>query len=111
MTEPRKPQDHKAKAVPDKKPDGWELLKPFADVPVWDQTDLIAIVQPLMASERKEGEEVDMASFDLRLIGELAKRLKDFAVDEDAYVRFVSGPGALERAMNLGMAYVELLGE
>lgn len=112
---PKQPQDHlppKAAATDPPKPAGWELLKPFDQVPVWEQTDLIALVQPLIPDSTDEAEvELDLKSIDLSIIGELAKRLQDYAVDKDAYIRFVSGPGALDRAIDLGMAYAIQLGE
>lgn len=114
----RKPQDHlppKNEPVEQPKPDGWDLLKPFDQVPVWEQTDLIAIVQPLMPDVDPDGGvseiEIDLKTIDLTIVGQLAKRLQDFAVAPDAYRDFVSGPGALERAIELGLAYAIQLGE
>ena len=117
---PRTPQDRKPKATPPSPaahPEGWDLLKPFDQVPVWDQTELLEIVKPLMSDAETVDETDDagqrqrMMTFDTRLVGTLAKRLVDFAVDKDAYLAFVSGPGALERAIRLGVAYVDLMGE
>jgi hypothetical protein len=119
MTEPRKPQDRKPKAPasasePDH-PDGWDLLRPFSEVPVWDQTELLEIVKPMMADARAEGSAEDQAmSFDTRIVGQVARMLGErFVVTgrESEYLTFVSGDGALERAVNLGIAYAAQLGE
>lgn len=99
-------------------PAGWDLLKPFDEVPVWDQAELIATVQPILGQLRDaqgdvEGDwvDLDIAKFDVTVIGRLAKQLTAYAVDEDAYLKFVSGPGALKRAVELGVAYAQQLGE
>jgi hypothetical protein len=114
-TTPKKPQDHLPKGGdPDEKPAGWELLKPFDQVPVWDQTELIEIVKPILKDGQDEGSDekgIDIQNFDVRIVGELAKKLQDFALDRDAFLAFVSGPGALERAISLGVAYSMQLGE
>lgn len=111
----KQPQDHQPKSdSEDAKPAGWELLKPFDQVPVWDQTELIAIVQPLLASQEANDEgkvDFDLATFDVRVVGHLAQKLQEYATDPDAYLQFVSGPGALVRAMELGIAYATQLGE
>jgi hypothetical protein len=111
MTEPRKPADHKAKAEPAAKPEGWDLLLSFDRVPVWDQAELLEIVKPLMASSEEDAEGLDLMSFDVRIVGQLARKLSDLAVDKGAYTAFVSGPDALERAVNLGIAYAAQLGK
>ena len=118
-TAPRKPQDRKQKTVagPAEHPEGWDLLKPFDQVPVWDQTELLEIVKPLMGDaepgteEDGKGQSIDLMTFDTRIVGVLARKLADMAVDRDVYLAFVSGPGALVRAVNLGVAYAGQLGE
>lgn len=114
------PQDHQPKGTPEEKPDGWELLKPFDEVPAWDQADLIAIVQPLMNQRSNTGGEsdgddtglsLDLKSFDFRIVGLLTKKLCDFAVDEDALITFMSGKDAIARSLELAMWYVGQLGE
>lgn len=116
MTAPKKPQDHlpaKTADAEEPKPEGWDLMKPFDQVPVWDQVDLIEIVKPLIPNDAKDGErvEIDLQNVDLRIIGELAKRLQDFALDRESYLTFMSGPDALNHAVTLGIAYAMQLGE
>lgn len=108
-TAPKAPQDRKPKALKADvtKTPGWELMKPFSDIPVWDQTPLISLVYSATSeSDREDGE-----TFSVAIVGEIAKALLAFAVDPDEYTKFVSGPGALERAMTLAMAWVGQMGE
>jgi hypothetical protein len=113
-TPPKAPQDRKPKAAPVEEPlspeevPGWELMKPMSEIPVWEQTPLIAILQSAFEDTKEEGE---AQSFDINLIGELAKEMSAHAVDAEAYRKFVSGAGAMERAMNLAMAWVGQMGE
>ena len=117
MTEPKAPQDRKppkVKAEPEH-PEGWDLLKPFSEVPVWDQAELLEIVKPL-AADAQEGEgaspEQRAQSFDARLVGDLAKWLLDRAASDRAGLeRLFMGRGALQRAIVLGVAYADELGE
>lgn len=112
MSEPRKPQDRQSKQAADVKPDGWDLLLPFDRVPVWDQAELLEIVKPLMSDAQDESKDgLDLMSFDVTIIGQLARKLADLAVDRNEYTAFVSGPDALERAVNLGIAYAAQLGK
>lgn len=106
------PADRKPKAVeveeitnPEDVP-GWNLLKPMSEIPVWEQTPLIALMQDAFESSEQDG-----SSFSIDLVGQLAKALAVHALDEAEYTKFVSGPGALERAMNLAMAWVGQMGE
>jgi len=113
-TPPKAPQDRKPKAAPVEEPlspeevPGWDLMKPMSEIPVWDQTPLIAVLQSAFDDTEEEGE---TRSFDINLIGELAKAMSVHAIDEAAYLKFVSGAGAMERAMNLAMAWVGQMGE
>lgn len=111
MTERKTPQDRQPKQAADVKPDGWDLLLPFDKVPVWDQAELLEIVKPLMASSEEDEKSLDLMTFDVRIVGDLAKKLADLAVDRGEYTSFVSGPDALERAVNLGIAYAAQLGK
>lgn len=130
---PKKPSDRKAKGEPEVaslRPEdtpGWELLKPIADIPIWDQMPLISLLRTatedseelskeeyakLSVEERKEyNEKQEHRSFDIQILGDLALKLRDFAVDEDAYTKFCSGPRAMERSLNLAMAWVGQMGE
>lgn len=112
-TTPKAPQDRKKKAaelvVDVTKTPGWDLMVPMEHIPVWDQTTLIAMLQDAV-DHGEEGED-GSTSFDISVIGTIAKALQEYAVDRDAYLKFVSGPGALERAMTLAMAWVGQMGE
>lgn len=110
-TTPRKPQDRKPKAVvvDITKTPGWDLLTPMSDIPVWDQTPLIDLVRGAMKGEQQEAN--GEVSFEMSAVGEIAKALLPFAVDQAEYTKFVSGPGALEKAMTLAMAWVGQMGE
>lgn len=128
---PKKPSDRKPKvaATPQETP-GWHLMKPMDEIPVWDQMPLIAMLHDalddseidemsteefanLTPEERKE--KIDAAgesrNFDIRILGQLAFELKKFARDEEEYIKFCSGSGALERSLNLAMAWVGQMGE
>lgn len=129
------PKDRKPKVVeepkllPEETP-GWDLMQDMANIPVWDQTPLINLLQSAFedADGGKTDEEIDAMtkeewelyqakasakekSFDVNIIGELAKGIMPYAKDEAAYIKFVSGPGAMERAMTLAMAWVGQMGE
>lgn len=112
MTAPKQPQDRLAKAVqPDAKPEGWELLKPFSEVPAWDQADLIEAFKPLMAAG-EGGNNTSLLNLDMRAVGTVARLVHErFAVDPAALQAFTSGPGGLERMLQLASAYLEQLGE
>jgi hypothetical protein len=137
MPTPKKPADRKPKTVekpkmnPEEVP-GWDLMKPMEQIPVWEQTELVAILQEAM----EDGEDVEPPkpleemtpnerlaydeevkkkgqekTFDVRIIGKLAKQLTEYAIDRDEYIKFVSGSGAMQRSMNLAMAWVGQMGE
>jgi hypothetical protein len=138
-TAPKKPQDRKPKAedIPAfdiTETPGWDLLKPLEEVPVWDQTDLLAILQDIYSESEKENEarlkEINKGleaegrkplkklpeneksqDFDIRLIGTLAKAIQPYAKDDAAFLKFVSGAGAMERSAELAMAWVGQMGE
>lgn len=129
---PKKPSDRKAKGE-DKvvtrveETPGWNLLKSFEEIPVWDQMPLIALLDEATSDEtrnlskeeyaaltpkqRKEMDEGKRASVDITVLGDLTKKLKDFAIDEDEYTKFCSGSGAMQRSLNLAMAWVGQMGE
>ena len=132
-TTPKAPSDRKPKAATKpattlvEETPGWELLKSFEEIPVWDQMPLIALLDAatsdetrnltkaeyaaLTPEERKEMEEGKRASVDITILGDLTKKLKDFAVDEEEYTKFCSGSGAMQRSLNLAMAWVGQMGE
>lgn len=130
---PKKPTDRQEKggsllfsARPEDTP-GWELMRPFEEIPVWEQMPLISMFHKAMGESsgmsdeefanlsveereriKKEGEERD---FDVTILGELAFMLRKFAKDEEEYTKFCSGGGALTRTLNLCMAWVGQMGE
>lgn len=135
---PKAPQDHQPKAEPKARPEdtpGWNLMKPMSDIPVWDQIPLIQQLSVLQdesdeaslkdkeRAKKAAGDSWDeeaydeaehatsMRSFDLSLIGDMIKKLRECAVDADAFTKFVSGAGAMDRAMNLAFAWVGQMGE
>lgn len=120
MTTSRKtPQDRKPKlaaveATPIVRPEdteGFELLKSIDEVPVWDQTPLLSLVNQLMG-DAKPGEEVQLdENIAILLMGDIAKAMLPWAVDQKAFTKFCSGKGAIERVMNLAMAWTATLGE
>lgn len=127
---PKKPMDRlpKGEAVRIEDTPGWDLLISFSEVPVWDQMPLIQMLSKateeskeisneeyakMTPEERKAYQEdpSNVRSFDMNVIGDLTKKLRDFAVDEDAYTKFCSGSGAMQRSMDLAMAWVGQMGE
>lgn len=129
---PKKPVDRKVKGEdkvatrPEETP-GWELLRSFEEIPVWDQMPLISLLEEatsdetvklskeeyaaLTPEERKEMDEGKRRSIDLMTLGNLVLQLKTYAIDEEAYTKFCSGSGALQRSINLAMAWVGQMGE
>lgn len=130
----KKPTDRKPKGAakakaatrPEETP-GWELLRPFSEVPVWEQMPLVQLLDNVISDstrelskaeyaalspeERKALKEGKSQSVDLNMFGQLAKALIEFAVDKEAYTKFCSGSGAMERSMTLAMAWVGQMGE
>lgn len=89
---------------------GWHLLKDISEVPVWDQTDLLNLMQEAAATE-EESKEAGVKTYDVSIIGKLAKALLQFAHDPEEYTKFVSGSKGLQNAMTLAMAWVGQMGE
>jgi hypothetical protein len=117
MPEPKQPQDRMPKAVKTEEPiklspeetPGWELMKDFNEIPVWEQTPLLSLLQSAIGDSEDEAE--NLKSFDVNIIGTMAQAMIPYAKDADAFTKFVSGSGAMERAMNLAMAWVGQMGE
>jgi hypothetical protein len=133
---PKAPADRLPKAEemvvrPEETP-GWELMKDLNDIPVWEQTPLVSMLQNVLTDgedEKLSDEEIDamtdeefeaydkqrklnrVKTFDVNIIGQFAKALIPYAKDEAAFTKFVSGPAAMEKAMNLAMAWVGQMGE
>lgn len=116
-TAPKKPQDRQPKAEPVVKPEdtpGFDLLRPFDEIPVWEQTPLIALLAELYDKfgddARAEGESLAIND-QLEVVGRLAKLLLEYAVDPIEFTKFASGRNALDRVTNLAMAWIGDLGE
>jgi hypothetical protein len=111
---PKAPQDRKPKKQKAERPEdvpGFDMLRPMSDVPIWDQTPLLGLVAQLTDSAGKDGK-IDMDEKDaIPLLGMIAKAMLPFAKDEDAFTKFCSGKDALQRVMDLAMAWVAALGE
>jgi hypothetical protein len=99
--------------------EGAELLKPLSKVPVWDQLDLQGYLLEALGDARSVGdiEDIDASSIDPKLLpklGGVVKHVADhFTADgkHEEFVQFVSGPKAMDRALDLVMAYVGEMGE
>lgn len=111
---PKAPQDRKPKKQKDIRPEdvpGFNLLRPMSDVPIWDQTPLLSLVAQLHGQAGDDGKvELEEAEV-LPLLGQIAKSMLPFAVDEKAFTKFCSGKDALQKVMDLSNAWVAALGE
>lgn len=110
----RQPMDHQPKggaAVPDAVP-GVELLKPLDAIPVWDQADFIQTVTAAFGDiDEDQVAEGNVRDFDISAIGHVARKMLLMADDPDKFEAFLSGPGALQRTMTLGVWLANRLGE
>lgn len=115
-TKAKAPQDRKPKKEKTVRPEdvpGFKLLKPFADVPVWDQTPLLKLIYRLQG-DAQEGDEVsvDMDNDEMiDLVGALGRAMVPIAINEEEYIKFASGPDAAQKVMELSMAWASALGE
>lgn len=113
-TSKKTPQDRKPKAEKIIRPQdtpGFNLLKSIDEVPVWDQAPLLALVNELMG-DGEPGEEREMdENLALRLMGEIAKAMVPWAINREEFTKFCSGKGAMQRVMDLSMAWTAALGE
>lgn len=116
MTAKKTPQDRKPKAVKPKieraeDVEGFELLHPIEDVPVWEQAPLLALVAELTEGADTSGN-IELSSSDaVRLLGKIGAAMLPFAVDAKAFTKFASGGQALQRTANLAIAWTSSLGE
>lgn len=111
---PKAPQDRKPKKEKAFRPEdvpGFDMLRPMSDVPIWDQTPLLALVSALHEKADEKGElHMDKADV-IPLLGEIGKAMLPFAVDEKEFTKFCSGKDALQNVMTLANAWVAALGE
>lgn len=119
----RTPTDHKDSVETKQKRleefEGAQLLKPLSKVPVWDQFDLQAYLLEALGDARSGSgvEEIDASNLDPKLLpklGGVVKHVADHFTAEgchEEFVEFVSGAGAMNRALDLVMAYVGEMGE
>lgn len=120
----RRPADHKDSVETKQKRleefEGAKHLVPLSKVPVWDQLELQSFLLESLGSDlgkANTGEGVDASSLDpavLKKLGAVVKHVaENFVVEgqEDAFREFVSGAGAMNRALDLVMAYVGEMGE
>lgn len=111
----KKPSDRKKKGE-DKAPrpedtPGWHLLKPFDEVPVWDQGPLLALVYELQG-DAEDGSEIELSSSDvINYLGPIAKALLPMTTDEEAFTKFASGREGASNVMQLAFAWMASLGE
>lgn len=119
----RTPTDHKDSVETKQKRleeyEGAQLLKPLSKVPVWDQLDLQGYLLEALgdAGGVTDSAEIDASNLDPKLLPKLGKVVQRVAENFTAegkyeeFVQFVSGPGAMNRALDLVMAYVGEMGE
>jgi hypothetical protein len=119
-TTPRKPQDRRPKsavlaAEAAAGPAGAEFLK--SELAAWDQADATAEFLELFEGlgidlEDADAEiEIKMSPDNVRFMGQAAKLLLKYADDADGLTAALSGPGALNRGLELAMWFFGQLGE
>jgi hypothetical protein len=74
-----------------KPPPGAELLRPVAEIPIWDQDRLLELLGEFSESADKDGNIVVSDAAGMRVVAKLAQELAAFAYDADAWTRFCSG--------------------
>lgn len=116
MTTPKKPQDRKPKAERKvERPEdveGFHLLRPIDEVPVWDQAPLISLVTKLTEDSDDETGEVSLDNAQaVSLLGEIGRAMLPFAVDKKEFTKFCTGRDALTRVAQLAVAWTATLGE
>lgn len=109
---PKAPQDHLPKQADQEpeKPEGWDLIKPLDQIPVWEQTELLQTLKEAFG-DQVDVTEISVQEFDMRIIGKIALALRGWAKNAAEYDRFVSGQGAMQRAMDIATYAGGLLGE
>lgn len=112
--QPKAPQDRKRKKDKMPRPEdtpGFNLLKPFDEVPVWDQGPLLELVAELQG-DAEDGTDIELSQADIvKFLGPIAKALLPMARDEEEFTKFASGKKGAENVMNLAFAWMAALGE
>lgn len=118
MTAKKTPQDRKPKAAKVEtkieRPEdvkGFDLLKPIDEVPVWDQTPVLALVAEMTDGANTAGDLVLDNGEAVRLLGEMGRALVAVAKDQAEFIKFASGKSALQDVATLAMAWAASLGE
>jgi NTP pyrophosphatase (non-canonical NTP hydrolase) len=119
----KQPTDHKqtaealAREALNEAPEGAELLKSVYKLRSKQIASLQADLLDLFVSlgvdlNNPDGEvEIEPTPEAIRAIGQMGEVLEAYAVDEEAFAEFDSGPAARERVMELAMWYLARLGE
>lgn len=112
--QPKAPQDRKRKKDKQDRPEdvpGFNLLKPFDEVPVWDQGPLLEMIYQIQG-DAKDGSEIELSESDvIKYLGPLGKALLPMAKDEEEFTKFASGKKGASNVMNLAFAWMAALGE
>ena len=113
-TKAKAPQDRKPKKEKKIRPEdtpGFNLLRPMGEVPVWDQTPLLALIYKLQ-DLAGDNDEIEMDETEaIVVIGQIAKALVPIANDEKEFTKFATGPEAFNRVADLAMAWASAVGE
>jgi hypothetical protein len=108
----KQPSDHQSKAIkPETHADGWDLLRPPIDLEFWEASEIMA----LAAGIKVRGDEVDLTTANLQVIGKVVKELQQTAaLDSNAFKQWLSaGPftDQVSRVVPLAFEYAAALGE
>jgi len=111
---PKAPQDRKPKAEKADRPEdtpGFDMLKPFSEVPVWDQGPLLALINEIRG-DAADGESIELTETEaIRLVGPIGRALLPMAKDPDKFTKFASGKKGASNVLNLAFAWMAALGE
>lgn len=107
------PADRKAPAVRPENTPGYKLMKKFADIPLWEQEALFNLYDDLRDIEaRSEGlSDEDARRLYISTMMQVAKELRNYAIEPEAYDVFLSGADALSRAGELSTTWLGQLGK
>lgn len=112
---PAKAELDAAKQLAFEEVEGHELLIPFSKVKGSDQARLMGRLMRMglvSGDEGGEAETTNLADLDLEVVADFIDYVAErFAVDLAAFEEFTCGPGGMERALELSMAYAGELGK